>query len=144
MKKYIIALSFVSLFSTAGEYKTSVGLGHQFGGVLGAQFSYKTASNKYYGSLGVVGYSAGFQTIFNKNSKHAFGIVAGRENIHNNKTFLFATYDYHLNSFSEDGWVVGTGIGYTIQDGITHTQGDSSYYDNDIKAAITLNVGYKF
>jgi len=143
MKNIIIALSFIALSSAAGEYETTVGFGHQYGGVLGAQFSYKTESSEYYGSLGLVGYSAGIQTTFSQNSKHAFGLVAGRDEIQSSRGFLFVTYDYHLNGFSGNGWVVGTGLGYTLQDGIAHIQGDSSH-GHEIKAAITLNVGYKF
>ena len=75
MKTSIIALSLVSFFSSAIEYETTIGLGHQYGGVLGAQFAYKTESTKYYGSLGLIGFAAGFQTTFSENSKHAYGLI---------------------------------------------------------------------
>ncbi|MGB2740224.1 MAG: hypothetical protein WBC60_06665 [Cognaticolwellia sp.] len=141
MKIYILALSLVPLFSSAGEYETAVGIGHQYGGVLGAQFSYKTESSKYYGSLGLVGASAGFQTTFNDNSKHAYGLVIGREEIQSEDGFLFATYDYHFNGFSKDGFVIGTGIGVTREDS------GGSFSDTGkttSSTSVTINFGYKF
>ena len=83
MKLSILTLfvvsSFASTLTPAGEYETAFGIGHQYGGILGAQFSYKTESTKYYASLGVIGAAAGFQTTFTDNSKHAYGFVIGRE-----------------------------------------------------------------
>lgn len=89
MRIAILALSLVSLFSTAGEYETTVGLGHQYGGVLGAQFAYKTESTKYYAALGLVGVSEGFQTRFSENSHHAYGLSVGQEEIQSEDGFIF-------------------------------------------------------
>jgi hypothetical protein len=141
MKIYIIALSLVSVFSTAGEYETAVGLGHQYGGVLGAQFSYKTASSKYYGAVGVIGASAGFQKTFTENSKHAYGFVIGREEIQSEDGFLFATYDYHFNGFTHNGLVIGTGLGITRQD---HGGLFADIGKTETSTSVTLNIGYKF
>lgn len=141
MKISIIALSLVSFFSSAGEYETAIGLGHQYGGILGAQFAYKTESTKYYGSLGLIGISAGFQTTFSENSKHTYGVVAGREEIQSEDGFIFITYDYHLDSFTSNGLVIGTGIGVTRQD-----SGDwySDKGKTETSTSVTLNIGYKF
>ncbi|GAC21646.1 hypothetical protein [Paraglaciecola arctica] len=141
MKTSIIALSLVSLFSFAGEYETAIGLGHQYGGVLGAQFAYKTGSTKYYGSLGLVGLSAGFQTAFSENSKHSYGLVIGREELQSEDGFLFATYDYHIDGFANNGFVIGTGIGVTREDsgGWWSKKGKTKRSNS-----ITLNLGYKF
>ncbi|MGL1958001.1 MAG: hypothetical protein OCD00_11875 [Colwellia sp.] len=147
MKKYIIALSFISLFSSAGELETAVGFGHQYGGVLGVQFAYKTESSKYYGSVGLndsmggFGLATGFQTIFSENSKHAFGITLGSRDVDSEKGFIFATYDYHLNGFSETGLVVGAGIGVTRK---YEFEGWSQQRTSEINPALTLNIGYKF
>ena len=141
MKTSIIALSLVSLLSSAGEYETVVGLGHQYGGILGAQLAYKTESTKYYGSWGVVGVSAGFQTTFSQNPKHTYGLVFGREELHSEDGFLFLTYDYHFNGFSQNGFVIGTGLGVTRED-------TGSFFSHTGKrettTSVTLNFGYKF
>jgi hypothetical protein len=141
MKTSILALSLVCLFSSAGEYEAAVGLGHQYGGVLGAQFSYKTDSSKYYGSVGLIGLSTGFQTTFSENSNHAYGLVIGREEIQSEDGFLFATYDYHFNGFTKNGLVIGTGIGVTREDA-------GGFYSNtgktETSTSVTLNIGYKF
>ena len=140
MKIFIIALSLVSLCSTAAEYETTVGLGHEYGGVLGAQFSYKTESSKYYASVGIIGISTGFQTTFSENSNHAYGLVIGREEVQSEDGFLFATYDYHFNGFSKKGLVIGMGLGITRQDGGWY----SDTGNTESSAALTLNIGYKF
>ena len=141
MKKFVLALSLFSLFSTAGEYEAAVGVGHQYGGVLGAQIAYKTASTKYYGSLGLIGISAGFQTTFSENSKHAYGLVIGREAFQSEDGFLFATYDYHLKGFTKNGLVIGTGLGVTRED-------SGSFFSHagktETSTSITFNIGYKF
>ena len=141
MKIPIIALSLVSLFSSAGEYETAIGLGHQYGGVLGAQFAYKTESTKYYGSLGLVGIAAGFKTTFSDKSKHSYGLVIGREELQSEDGFAFVTYDYHLNGFNQNGWVIGTGLGVTRED-------EGSFFfdtgETETSTSITLSIGYKF
>lgn len=141
MKKYILALSLIPMFSYASEFETAAGLGHEFGGVLGAQFAYKTESSKYYASLGLIGAAAGFQTTFSDNSKHAFGFVFGVEEIQSEDGFLFATYDYHFDGFSENGFVIGTGIGVTREDegGFFADRGKTN-----TSTSVTLNIGYKF
>jgi len=137
----VLSLSLISLYSSANEYETTLGLGHQYGGVLGAKFAYKTESTKYYAALGLVGVSVGFQTTFSENSQHAFGLAIGREEIQSEDGFIFATYDFHLKGFSQDGWVIGTGIGITREDkgGLYSDSGQS-----ETSGAVTLSVGYKF
>jgi len=141
MKISIIALSFITFFSSAGEYESSIGFGHQYGGVLGAQFAYKTEYSKYYGSLGVIGASAGFQTTFSENSKHAYGLNFGQVEFNSEDGFLFATYDYHFEGFSKNGFVIGTGLGFTREDtgGWWADRGKK-----ETSTSITLNIGYKF
>lgn len=141
MKKAILALALVSLFSCADELETAMGLGHQFGGVIGAQIAYKTPLTKFYASLGVLGVATGFQTTFSVNSKHAFGAVVGREELQSEDGFFFATYDYHFKGFVENGWVLGTGIGVTREDefGLFADSGET-----ESTTSITLNLGYKF
>jgi len=150
MKKYILALSFISLFSSAGEFETTVGLGHEYGSILGAQLGYKTEFTKYYASLGYIGIATGFQTTFSENSKHAYGLVAGMEAWESENGFLFATYDYHFNGFSNPGFVIGTGFGFTRGEGFSDnfdglfSNRDKDSREEDIKAEFTLNIGYKF
>jgi hypothetical protein len=141
MKISILALLFVSSLTVAGEYETAIGIGHQYGGVLGAQFSYKTESSKYYGSLGVIGVSAGFQTIFSENSKHTYGFVIGREELQSEDGFLFVTYNYHIDGFTKKGFVIGTGLGVTREDtgGLFADIGKT-----ETSTSVTLNIGYKF
>ncbi|WP_019028947.1 hypothetical protein [Colwellia piezophila] len=145
MKISLIALLLISFSSSAGDFEFAIGAGHEYGGILGGQFAYKTEYSKYYGSVGVVGFSTGFQTTFSKNSKHAYGVTVGAEAIDSSEGFLFATYNYHFKGFSNNGFVIGTGIGFTKGDGVP--LGGGCYVDcpsTEKKAMITLNIGYKF
>lgn len=150
MKKYIIALSFIPLLSSAGEFEKSVGLGHEYGSIMGAQLAYKTEFTKYYASLGYIGIATGFQTTFSENSKHAYGVVAGMEAWESEDGFIFATYDYHFNGFSNPGFTIGTGIGFTRGEGFgdsfdgLFSNKENQRKEEDIKAGFTLNIGYKF
>jgi hypothetical protein len=141
MKVYVAALSLVSLFSYAGDYQTAAGLGHQFGGLLGAQFSYTTDSTKYYGAIGFIGAAVGVQTTFSEGSKHTYGVVLGREELQSEDGFVFATYDYHFNGLANDGLVIGTGFGITREDsgGLFTDTGNV-----ESSTSLTLNIGYKF
>ncbi|WP_085299594.1 hypothetical protein [Cognaticolwellia mytili] len=55
--------------------------------------------------------------------------------------FIFATYDYHFNGFSNPGLVIGTGIGITRED-------EGGFFSNagktETSTSLTLNIGYKF
>ena len=74
MKKFFLMIFLYTPFSHALEsdpaYEFSAGVGHQYGGILGAQFSYKSDVTKYYGSLGLYGAAVGFETTFAANPKH--------------------------------------------------------------------------
>ena len=122
MYKVIILLLALSLPSFASDlddnFEFSAGIGEQYGGVLGGKFSYKTEYAKYFGSLGLIGFGAGFETIFNQDSKHSFGLVAGQEVLRSEDGFVFATYSYHVNGFHQQGMVFSFGVGITRQDEI--------------------------
>jgi hypothetical protein len=145
MKISIIALSLISFAGSAGNFEFTIGAGHEYGGILGGQFAYKTEYSKYYGSVGLIGFSTGFQTTFSKNSKHAYGVTVGAEAIDSEEGFLFATYNYHFKGFSNNGFVIGTGVGFTKGDGVP--MGGGCIIDcqgAEKKAMVTLNIGYKF
>ncbi len=129
---------------SAGNFEFALGAGHEYGGLIGGQFAYKTEYSKYYASLGFFGYSTGFQTTFSKNSKHAYGVTVGAEAIDSEEGFLFATYNYHFKGFSNNGFVIGTGIGFTKGDGINLACCDFDSPSAEKKAMVTLNIGYKF
>lgn len=140
MKKFILALSLFFSFTFAGEYETSIGLGHQQGGVIGVPLVYKNPLTKYYASLGVIAVSVGFQTTFSENSNHAYGIVIGREELQSEYGFLFVTYDYQFKGFTHNGFVIGTGLGMTRKD---ERSWYSDYGKTKTSPSVTLNIGYK-
>ncbi|GLR72151.1 hypothetical protein [Agaribacter marinus] len=140
----VSSLFLLILFSApsfAHKYETSVGVGHQYGGLLGVKVAYKSAQTKYYGALGLVGVSVGMQTTFSKGSKHTYGFTLGREELQSEDGFLFVTYDYHFNGFQQEGFVIGTGLGITREDdgGFLADKGDI-----ETSTSATLTLAYKF
>lgn len=141
MKKSLLILVLLPFSCLADEYETAIGIGHQYGGLIGAQLSYKTLSTKYYAAIGGVGFALGAQTVFSNQSKHTYGFVVGKEEIHAEEGYFFLTYDYHLNGIENNGLVMGTGIGITRADEY-HWFADRGKVETT--PFITLNFGYKF
>lgn len=145
MKGFIALLTLFSMASLAAEdnntYQISAGLGHQYGGVLGAQVAYQEQDSKFYASLGLVGIAAGFEKAFTDNNQHSIGLVAGIEEIKSEDGFAFVTYNYHVNGFDKDGFVIGAGIGITREDEAGFF-GDSG--ETETSTSFTINLGYKF
>lgn len=147
MKKSLLLLSFtsslISIGSNAAQYEAAVGMGHQYGGVLGAQLAYKTKSSKYFGAIGLFGVAAGFQTTFSENSKHVYGFTLGKQELDGEDGFIFATYDYHLNGFTNNGLMIGTGIGI-IREDQAGWWADNPNHKTETSTGVTLTFGYKF
>jgi hypothetical protein len=144
MKRYIFILALISCSCFSSErdsdFVFSSGIGHQYGGIIGAQFAYRFEQSKIYSSIGIVGLALGFETAFDNNKKHSFGLVVGTELLRTEDGFAFVTYNYHFNGIDQKGFVIGTGIGATREDenSIINT-GNREY-----STALTFNLGYKF
>lgn len=123
----------------SSEFEFSAGAGHQYGGFIGGQFSYKNENSKYYGSVALVGYSVGLQTTFSENSKHSFGATIGQSVVIGDYGFLFLNYDYHIEGFQNKGWVTGVGLGFKREE-------EGRVLGAEIKTtpSITFDLGYKF
>ena len=69
--------------------------------------------------MSVPGYSLGVQTIVSDNEYYSVGFSLGKLDGLLNDGLLndggrngLITYNYHMSGFKNDGWVVGTGIGF--------------------------------
>lgn len=141
MKKYLLLLSFTTFNVSAFELNTSVGIGPQYGGIIGSQISIIENDVKYYLSAGFLGISSGVQFALGENTKHSLGLNFGASFLWGDEGYLFATYDYHINGFENDGWVMGLGVGNAFG-----SKGENEIA-SDIKnedVAVSFNIGYKF
>jgi len=142
MRKLIVLLSLVCTSASADEFQTAVGMGHQYGGLIGAQVSYKSDESKYFASLGLVGAAVGFQHSIEPDSHYSYGMVLGSEALRSEDGFIFVNGNYHFNGFNQPGWVFGFGVGATREDSggfFSNTQGST-----ETKTAVSLNIGYEF
>lgn len=120
----------------AGEFVPAAGFGTQYGD-LGGKFMYREDNMAIYLGAGVGGAAVGFHIAPSASSQHVFGAqYASASDVFDSDGLLLATYDYHLNGFSRQGWTFGAGIGSADYDG--------GRRDGDSKTVAAFNVGYKF
>lgn len=148
MFKNLIIILFAYLpFSASGaDFEFSVGGGFQYSGVIGTQFAIKDDNKKYFISFGLPGISVGMQSAFSNNDKHSVGFSVGKlSGFYSADTeFGFITYNYHFTGFKNNGWVLGTGIGYYSQDENKKFFGGGQINERESGVALTFDIGYKF
>jgi hypothetical protein len=142
VKKLVVILTLVCSSVSASEFQTSVGIGHQYGGLIGAQFGYKTDDTKLFGSVGFFGAALGYQTLFQDSNNLSYGLVLGAEALKSEDGFLFMTSNYHFNGFDQSGWVIGAGVGVSRQDQGGFYSDTPNTVESD--ATLTLSIGYDF
>ncbi len=110
-KSIFISLSYLPLSAVAAEFEFSLGAGFQYSG-LGTQLAVKHQDSKYFVSVGVPGYSLGMQTIVSDNEYHSVGFSLGEVDgiLNDGARYGLITYNYHMDGFQYNGWVVGTGV----------------------------------
>lgn len=142
----IILLGYLPFYSWGGDFEFSVGGGYQYSGIIGTQFAIKDDNKKYFVSIGLPGVSVGMQYAFSNNLKHSAGFSVGKLfNAFNADTeYGFITYNYHFSGFKNNGWVLGTGIGYYNRDENRIFFGGGQVNERDNGIATTLDIGYKF
>lgn len=144
-KLIFISLSYFPLSAFGAEFEFSLGAGFQYSGVIGTQFAVKHQDSKYFVSLGLPGYSLGMQTIVSDNEYHSVGFSIGEIQgiFDGDSQYGFITYNYHLDGFKNDGWVLGTGLGLYDEESYIPLFGNERIYPSK-KAMLTLDIGYKF
>lgn len=144
-KSLVILLSCLPVTGFAAEFEFSLGAGLQYSGAIGTQFAVKHQDSKYFVSLGYPGYSLGMQTIISNNEYHSAGFSIGKlaRIFGGDSQYGFITYNYHVDSFKNNGWVFGAGLG--VYDESSYKPLFSQKRVNpSIKVMYTLDVGYKF
>ena len=146
LNKLIVIPLFCLPFSVcSADFEFSLGAGFQYSGILGSQFALKQDDSKYFVSVGAIGYSVGMQTLVSENDHHSAGFSVGKLGaiFGGDHQYGFLTYNYHPDGFSHSGWVLGTGVGVMKEE--SHTVLFTKELVNpSAKAAITLDIGYKF
>lgn len=143
----LLCLGIFPINSSFSKEGFSTGFGYEYGGVLGVKYSIRDQYNHYFGSLGVIGAAIGYQKIIDEDEKHLLGFVAGIEELTSEDGFISLNYNYYVNGFDSEGWVVGLSFG------IRRTDGDpldiSGIFETDkreteSKALVGLSFGYSF
>jgi len=144
-KTLLILLSYLSVPVNGAEFEFSLGSGFQYSGIIGTQFAVKHQDSKYFMSVGLPGYSIGMQTIVSTNEYHSAGFSLGEIQgiLDGDSQYGFITYNYHMDGFKNNGWVLGAGVGLYDEESYTPLFGHERINPSK-KAMLTLDVGYKF
>ena len=142
----IMLLTCLPLSTWGGDFEFSVGGGYQYSGIIGTQFAFKEDDKKYFISLGLPGVSVGMQSTFSNNENHSVGFSVGKlAGIFSaDIEYGFITYNYHFGGFRNNGWVLGTGIGYYNRDQHRIFFGGGEVNERESGIALTFDIGYKF
>ena len=142
----IILLTCTPLSTWGGDFEFSVGAGYQYSGFIGTQFTFKEYDQKYFISLGLLGASVGMQSTFSSNENHSVGFSVGKLAgvLSADTEYGFLTYNYHFSGFQNNGWVLGTGIGYYNKNEYEVFFGKGKTRERENGVALTLDIGYKF
>ena len=152
-----ILLLFLSTTSStqAGGFVNRIGAGTQYGGIAGWQGSYQFGANAARFSVGITGIALGYERFFGSNNSlviQTFGnqfLIGG----------VGLSYNYHLNSHTQAGWVVGLDL-YSAYgtDDLTHeffsfalssvfsvfSDDELEEFDPDRSLGVLISVGYRF
>ncbi|MFT4937435.1 MAG: hypothetical protein ACI88A_000450 [Paraglaciecola sp.] len=135
MKKVIFLLSmFLFVKPTfAADFENAVGIGLQFGGVVGYQLSTTVEQGRIRGALGIVGASIGYDHFVTDTFAIGATITAT----------LRTVYSLNLNYMpagqQNSGWMFAVDLGH-MQD----TDGDGFFTTDGPKNVIWFSTGYRF
>ncbi|GIU50343.1 hypothetical protein TUM4438_35960 [Shewanella sairae] len=135
-----ITSSHSNSIETTADTSFSLGIGYQYGGVLGVRYNYQKLNHVFFGSLGLVGGALGYQYAFSE-QKHLFGFSVGSEVLTSEDGFAVLTYEYYPKGFTDGGWQFGVSGGVRRED-------DGGSFGNVGKTATEptgmISLGYKF
>jgi len=137
----------LSPMSTAGEFKSALGSGIQYGGIAGWQGSYVTGKNKLRFSLGYAGYNWGYDRYLSNKLSMGGQLFANQY-----VTGGAISINYKPDTFQNSGWVIGLDIynGVDSLDLTTNFIGDFLFNPEDIdfdaenKRGVSISIGYNF
>ena len=125
---------------TTADTSFSLGVGQQYGGVLGVRYNYQNQNHVFSASLGLVGGALGYQYAFSE-QKHLVGFSVGSEVLTSEDGFAVLTYEYYPKGFTDGGWQFGVSGGVRRED-------EGGSFGNVGKTVTEptgmISLGYKF
>lgn len=151
-RKFVIALIIVifaySSQAGAGSFANRVGAGIQYGGILGWQGSYTFGQNNLRASLGVIGFTYGYDRYIGP--RNSLGIQAFGNQF---KLGYGLSLNHYFNGYRKPGWIVGLD-GYVGFDTLDFSSrvitealfsfGDIEELDIPSERGFFISIGYQF
>jgi len=134
--KIAMFLLLIGLFAkpiNGAELEYSVGLGLQYGGIIGYQLSTRLEQGRIRGAVGLVGASVGYDHFVTEN--FAIGVTF-TETI---RTVYSLNLSYMPNGLRHDGWMFAADLGHMPDD-----DGEGFFSTDGSKNVVWLTVGYRF
>ena len=125
----LLVMYFASAAAAAAEFKSAVGFGTQFGGVLGWQGSAHSGNSKLHLSIGIFGASLGYNHSIKSNVSIG---VQGFAIVFSEGAGLNA--NYYFTSTSTPGWMIGLDV-YRIR---------TTFFNQVTNNRLLISVGYNF
>ncbi|MBY6187283.1 hypothetical protein KUV89_11695 [Marinobacter hydrocarbonoclasticus] len=144
MRRWMVCLVAVLLWPSVASAQWAVGMGYQYGGLLGGKYIYDLdEANKLNVALSPVGGAFGYQrNMDGDKGQHALGVSIGMETMfQSDHGFAVATYNYYPAGFQKSSWTMG------VDAGIYNAGPRCELYycpDNKVGPALFFNLGYQF
>ena len=138
LKEIISLTPFLIIPQTnGGQFDHAVGVGLQYGGIIGYQFSYKEAQSNFRISAGLIGASLGYDYYLTDTFSFGATYTASIRDV----TSL--NFNYTPSGYANRGWVIG--LDFALIEG-QRESGSSFFYqrEKDSKKVMWLSAGYKF
>ena len=135
----------------ADAHEFSVGVGTEYGLLIGAQYAYRTEGKRYKVGVGAVGLSFGAEAKFAQSDSFSYGVTAGYIPAifsDGGAIYVGPTWHYYLGGFADSGVVFSTGlVGYHSEEG-TDDESRQNWFNrersNEQGVVALFSLGYKF
>ena len=117
----------------AAEFEHAVGIGLQYGGIVGYQLSTTFEQGRIRGAVGVIGVSIGYD----HNLSDTFAI--GATITATIRTVYSLNLNYMPNGQQNSGWMFALDLGY-----MPDTDGEGFFNTDGSKSVIWFSTGYRF
>lgn len=123
--------------ANCGQFDHAVGVGLQYGGIIGYQFSYKEAQSNFRISAGLIGASLGYDYYLTDTFSFGATYTASTRDV----TSL--NFNYTPSGYANSGWVIGVDFAYIEGQ---RESGSNIFYqrEEESKKVMWLSAGYKF
>ena len=130
---FILSLFLITPHSHSAGFEHAVGIGLQYGGIVGYQLSTTVDQGRFRGAVGVIGASVGYD------HKVSDTFAIGATITATIRTVYSLNLNYMPNGQQNSGWMFALDLGY-----MPDTDGEGFFNTDGSKNVIWFSSGYRF